>query len=84
MGGILTPFCKKNSFDKNVCDNVIFLNPLLFQACAKVIPFIEKQVENIKRCLDGKNVTAVLMEFGIRFHRVIFDHLQQYTYNSLG
>ncbi|XP_033629656.1 exocyst complex component 5-like isoform X2 [Asterias rubens] len=53
-------------------------------ACAKVIPFIEKQVENIKRCLDGKNVTAVLMEFGIRFHRVIFDHLQQYTYNSLG
>ncbi|XP_038046156.1 exocyst complex component 5-like isoform X2 [Patiria miniata] len=53
-------------------------------ACAKVIPFIEKQVETIKRCLDGKNITAVLMEFGIRFHRVIYDHLQQFTYNSLG
>ncbi|XP_022101262.1 exocyst complex component 5-like isoform X2 [Acanthaster planci] len=57
---------------------------LYSNACAKVIPFIEKQVETIKRCLDGKNITAVLMEFGIRFHRVIYDHLQQFTYNSLG
>ncbi|XP_072023600.1 exocyst complex component 5-like isoform X2 [Amphiura filiformis] len=53
-------------------------------ACAKVIPFVEKQVDTIKSCLDGKNVNAVLMEFGVRFHKVIFDHLQQFQYNSLG
>lgn len=53
-------------------------------ACARVIPFVEKQVDSIKLCLDGKNVNAVLMDFGVRFHRVIFDHLQQFQYNSLG
>ncbi len=63
---------------------ILSLSTHFIQACAKVIPFIEKQVKTIKHCLDGKNVTAVLMEFGIRFHRVIYDHLQQYTYNSLG
>ena len=56
----------------------------IFQACARVIPFVEKQVDSIKLCLDGKNVNAVLMDFGVRFHRVIFDHLQQFQYNSLG
>lgn len=54
------------------------------QACAKVIPFVEKQVDTIKTGLDGKNVNAVLLEFGVRFHKVIFDHLQQFQYNSLG
>lgn len=46
--------------------------------------FCEKHIDAIKSCLDGKNVSSVLLEFGIRFHRVIFDHLQNFTYNPRG
>ncbi|XP_041469326.1 exocyst complex component 5-like [Lytechinus variegatus] len=53
-------------------------------ACAKVISYMEKQVETIKRCMDGKNINSTLAELGIRFHRVVYDHLQQFSYNSMG
>ncbi|CAC5396756.1 EXOC5 [Mytilus coruscus] len=33
--------------------------------------------------VNGKNVEVVLTELGTRLHRVIFDHLQQFQYNSL-
>eukprot|EP00057_Strongylocentrotus_purpuratus_P002371 XP_003724391.1 PREDICTED: exocyst complex component 5 [Strongylocentrotus purpuratus] len=45
---------------------------------------MEKQVDTIKRCMDGKNINSALAELGIRFHRVVYDHLQQFTYNSMG
>ncbi|XP_071963133.1 exocyst complex component 5-like [Antedon mediterranea] len=54
------------------------------QACAKVLKFVEQQAGKLNACLDGKNVGAVRLEFGIRFHRVILDHLQSFTYNSMG
>lgn len=34
--------------------------------------------------MDGKNVDTVLTELGIRFHRLIHEHLQQYSYSSMG
>lgn len=34
--------------------------------------------------MDGKNVDSVLMEFGVRFHRLIYEHLQQYSYSCMG
>lgn len=34
--------------------------------------------------MDGKNVDSVLMEFGVRFHRLIYEHLQQYSYGCMG
>lgn len=34
--------------------------------------------------MDGKNVDTVLMEFGVRFHRLIYEHLQQYSYSCMG
>lgn len=34
--------------------------------------------------MDGKNVDSVLMEFGVRFHRLIYEHLQQYSYSLMG
>ena len=34
--------------------------------------------------LDGKNREAVLMEFGTRLHRTIYEHIQQFTFNSTG
>ncbi len=54
------------------------------QACEKVVKYIRSHIEPIKLGLDGKNVEAVLLEFGIRFHRVVYEHLQQYQYNSMG
>jgi len=57
---------------------------LYSQACAKVCKFMKAQVERIRESLDGENVKAVLTELGTRFHRVIYEHLQQFQYNSTG
>ena len=38
----------------------------------------------IDNSLDGKNREAVLTEFGTRLHRTIYEHIQQYTFNSAG
>uniref|UniRef100_A0A4W3GDD3 Exocyst complex component 5 n=1 Tax=Callorhinchus milii TaxID=7868 RepID=A0A4W3GDD3_CALMI len=53
-------------------------------ACVKVCGYVGKQVEKIRTSMDGKNVDTVLTEFGVRFHRLIHEHLQQYTYSSMG
>lgn len=53
-------------------------------ACVKVCRFVASQAERIRQTLDGKNVDAVLTELGLRFHRVIYEHLQQFQYNSMG
>lgn len=34
--------------------------------------------------MDGKNVDTVLAELGVRFHRLIHEHLQQFSYTSMG
>ncbi|PIN98482.1 hypothetical protein AB205_0086460 [Aquarana catesbeiana] len=54
------------------------------QACAKVCIYLRKQVEKIRSSLDGKNVDTLLMELGVRFHRLIYEHLQQFSYSSMG
>ncbi|XP_015262374.1 PREDICTED: exocyst complex component 5 [Gekko japonicus] len=53
-------------------------------ACSKVCAYVRKQVEKIRNSMDGKNVDTVLMEFGVRFHRLIYEHLQQYSYTLMG
>ncbi|KAJ8788371.1 hypothetical protein J1605_000427 [Eschrichtius robustus] len=62
-------------------------NSVLIQytnACVKVCAYVRKQVEKIKNSMDGKNVDTVLMELGVRFHRLIYEHLQQYSYSCMG
>lgn len=46
--------------------------------------FMSGQVNKIKDALDGKNVEAVLTELGLRFHRLIYEHLQQFQISSVG
>ena len=41
-------------------------------------------VEKIRDSLDGKNVETVLKELGIRYHRLIYEHLLQYQISSVG
>ncbi len=43
-----------------------------------------RQHEKIRECLDGKNIESVLLELGVRLHRVIYDHLLQFSYSSAG
>ncbi|XP_048583321.1 exocyst complex component 5 [Nematostella vectensis] len=53
-------------------------------ACSKSCQFIRAQLERIRDALDGKNLESVLTEFGTRIHRLLFEHLQQYTYSYDG
>lgn len=55
-----------------------------FKACSKVCAYVSKQVERVRRSMDGKNVDTVLTELGVRFHRLIHEHLQQFSYSSMG
>lgn len=55
-----------------------------WQACDKVVKYVNSQLGVIRFGLDGKNIEVVLTEFGIRFHRVVYDHLMQFQYNSFG
>lgn len=54
------------------------------QACLTVVQTINPIIKQIKTCVDGDNLSSVMMEFGVRLHRVIFEHLQQFQYNSAG
>ena len=53
-------------------------------ACLRVVKFVKAQAERIRDCLDGKNIELVLLELGLRLHRVIYDHLQCFTYGAHG
>lgn len=49
-----------------------------------VVQHINNIITQIKNSLDGKNATMVLEELGTRLHRVIYDHLLQFQYNTAG
>ncbi|RWS09744.1 exocyst complex component 5-like protein, partial [Dinothrombium tinctorium] len=60
------------------------LEQLELKGCAKVVRFLSQCVEKAKDSLDGKNVEAYLTELGIRFHRVVYEHLLQFQFSSVG
>lgn len=64
--------------------NMSFVLCSFFKACSKVCAYVSKQVERVRRSMDGKNVDTVLTELGVRFHRLIHEHLQQFSYSSMG
>uniref|UniRef100_A0A182YGL5 Exocyst complex component 5 n=1 Tax=Anopheles stephensi TaxID=30069 RepID=A0A182YGL5_ANOST len=53
-------------------------------ACLAVVQYLNPLIGLIQRTIDGENLAAVLTEFGIRYHRVVFEHLQQFQYNTAG
>ncbi|XP_044011721.1 exocyst complex component 5 isoform X2 [Aphidius gifuensis] len=53
-------------------------------ACLVVVQYVKTMIRHIHDSLDGNNAESILTEFGIRFHRVIYEHLQQYQFNSAG
>uniref|UniRef100_A0A8C5QS37 Exocyst complex component 5 n=1 Tax=Leptobrachium leishanense TaxID=445787 RepID=A0A8C5QS37_9ANUR len=81
MKQILTTEQKKTDFKPEDENNVLIQYTT---ACVKVCLYVRKQVEKIRSSMDGKNVDTVLMELGVRFHRLIYEHLQQFSYSSMG
>ena len=50
----------------------------------KAVQYLNECCQVLKRSLDGKNLEVVLLEFGVRVHRVIYEHIQQYTISEIG
>ncbi|KAL0270096.1 UNVERIFIED_CONTAM: hypothetical protein PYX00_007615 [Menopon gallinae] len=71
---------KKTDFKPETDDFDTLSSP----ACLTVVQFMSKMVEKIRESLDDKNAENVLTELGTRFHRVIYEHLQQYQFNTAG
>ncbi|XP_017890253.1 exocyst complex component 5 [Ceratina calcarata] len=53
-------------------------------ACLTVVQYVTGMIRHIRNTLDGKHLNNVLTELGTRFHKVIYDHLQQFQFNSAG
>ncbi|XP_041131793.1 exocyst complex component 5 [Polyodon spathula] len=81
MKHILATEQKKTDFKPEDENNVAIQYT---NACVKVCAYVMKQVERVRISMDGKNVDTVLMELGVRFHRLILEHLQQFMYSSMG
>uniref|UniRef100_A0A8C1FW58 Exocyst complex component 5 n=1 Tax=Cyprinus carpio TaxID=7962 RepID=A0A8C1FW58_CYPCA len=81
MKHILVTEQKKTDFKPEDENNVMIQYTT---ACSKVCAYVSKQVERVRRSMDGKNVDTVLTELGVRFHRLIHEHLQQFSYSSMG
>ncbi|EFA06250.1 exocyst complex component 5 [Tribolium castaneum] len=71
---------KKTDFKPETDDFDTVASP----ACKAVSQYISNVIKEIKDNLDGNNVTAILQELGIRLHRVIYDHLLQFQFNTAG
>jgi len=53
-------------------------------ACLVVVQYVSGMIRLIRNTLDGRHLDTALKELGIRFHKVIYDHLQQFQFNSAG
>lgn len=77
-------FCNEGCLLSHFFPVLLGTEYIFLQACLAVVQYVGSMVERIRDSLDGKNVEALMMEFGARFHRVIYEHLQQFQYNSAG
>jgi recyclin-1 len=54
------------------------------EACQKVVVYVVECRRVFDQSLDGKNLEVVLLEFGMRIQRVIYDHIQQFVISENG
>ncbi|CAF0753538.1 unnamed protein product [Adineta ricciae] len=52
--------------------------------CKRVVRSIDTQITRLEQNVDGKNLIGILNEFGLRFHRLIIDHVFKFEYNISG
>lgn len=53
-------------------------------ACQHVVQQIIPIIKQIQKYLDGENLKGIIDEIGVRLHRTIFEHLQQFQYTTAG
>ncbi|KAG4071151.1 hypothetical protein HA402_003283 [Bradysia odoriphaga] len=53
-------------------------------ACLHVVQNVMPIILQMKKCMDGENLVAIMKDFGVRFHRVILEHFQQFQFNTAG
>lgn len=53
-------------------------------ACQHVVQQIIPIIKQIQRYMDGDNSKRVMSEIGVRLHRIIYEHLQQFQYTTAG
>lgn len=78
---ILTSEQRKNDFKPENEDAVLGVST---NACSKVCKFVKMVTEKLLDCLDGENVNSGYNEFGLKFYKTIFDHLQKFEFSSIG
>lgn len=71
---------KKTDYNKPDSDIDTLSSAACLHVCQHILPFIQQ----IKKCIDGENQKSILNEFGVRLHRVIYDHLQTMQFNTTG
>ncbi|KAK7104250.1 exocyst complex component 5-like [Littorina saxatilis] len=57
---------------------------MISPACSKVVRALTAFVESIRSSLDGQNVEICMTELGKRFHRMVYEHILNFQYNSIG
>lgn len=71
---------KKTDFKPETDD----LDTVASAACLDVVKHLLPIIGQLQKCVDGDNLSAVMTELGVRFHRTIYEHLQQFQYNTAG
>ncbi|KAI6657453.1 hypothetical protein LOD99_199 [Oopsacas minuta] len=79
---ILTTEQKRSDF--KVEDSDADLNLSVTSACQKSTVFLHSIMVYIKENLDGPNKKNVLTELGLRFHRLLMEHLVLFVYTYTG
>eukprot|EP00048_Salpingoeca_helianthica_P017199 m.236011 g.236011 ORF g.236011 m.236011 type:complete len:706 (-) comp20395_c0_seq1:75-2192(-) len=80
---ILAKEQKKTDF-KPPEDTLEVINGPCTAACRACVAFLTRLHAQIVSCLNGKNMENVLRHLGKRFYNVLFEHVQQMTFNTLG
>ncbi|XP_028165314.1 exocyst complex component 5 [Ostrinia furnacalis] len=60
------------------------IDTLASPACLAVVSYLNSVTDKIHSGLEGANLRAVSLELAVRLHRVIYDHLQNFQFNSAG
>lgn len=60
------------------------IDTLASSACTAVVSYLNTIMENVHATLEDDNLETVILELATRLHRVIYEHLQNYQFNSAG
>ncbi|CAG9565467.1 unnamed protein product [Danaus chrysippus] len=60
------------------------IDTLASPACLTVVSYLNTVLDKLHTQLCDENLSAVSLELAVRLHRVIYDHLQNFQFNSAG